>query len=169
MLQVFPWTEWWDEISTKAFSFLYSVGFPRAHLMVLGLEGISVCSKIISLLKYTLLLLNMQQSCCLKTDFKLPHEILECIVLVAFKVFSSLDFMLFLYEKLIFSPAQSGFFFLLLFLLTVKAVTFYDMDRNILVRAGWDCIVACHVLVCSWSILISLKDPQFVNSFQQTL
>lgn len=80
--------------------------------MAFGLEGISVSSNIISSLKYILLLLDMQQPCCLKTAFRLPHEVFECIVPVAFKVFSSWDFYAFYMKKVILSPAQSGFFFL---------------------------------------------------------
>lgn len=94
--------------------------------MLLGLEDISVSSKVISSLKYILLLLDMQQPCCLKRDFGLPHEVFERIVPAAFKVFSSLDFMLFLYEKVILSPYQSEFFFLLLFLLPLK----YSVTRG---------------------------------------
>lgn len=80
--------------------------------MVLSLEDISVSLKIISSLKYILLLLDMQQPCSLETGFRLTHEVLECIVPVAFKVFSSLEFMFFLYEKVILSRSQSLFFFL---------------------------------------------------------
>lgn len=70
--------------------------------MVLGLEDNSVSSNIIFLLNYILLLFDMQQPCCLKTGFRLPQGVFECIVPVAFNVFSSLDFILFLYEKEVF-------------------------------------------------------------------
>lgn len=52
VLQFFSSTEpWiaWNEISANFFfCSLYSSGFPRAHSMVLGLEEVSVSSKIIS-------------------------------------------------------------------------------------------------------------------------
>lgn len=39
----------WNEISANVFfCFLYSLGFPRAHSMISGLEDVSVSSKIIS-------------------------------------------------------------------------------------------------------------------------
>lgn len=133
--------------------------------MVLGLEDISVCSNIISSLKYVLLLLHIQQPCCLRTDFRVPHEVFECIVPVAFKVFGSLDFMLFLYEKVILSPVQVDFSFYDCFCCLWSIL--WHMDRNFLVRTGCDYIDACHVLVCSWSILKSLQGSQFFNSFQR--
>lgn len=64
----------------------------------------------------------MQLPCSLKTDFKLPQELFECIVPVAFKVFSSLDFMLSSYEKkkkeVVLSPTRSEFFFFMVVFLT---------------------------------------------------
>lgn len=66
----------------------------------------------------------MQLPCSLKTDFRLPQELFECIVPVAFKVFSSLDFMLSSYEKkkkkLFYLQLEVNFSFLWLFFLPLK-------------------------------------------------
>lgn len=67
----------------------------------------------------------MQLPCSLKTDFRLLKDVFECIVPVACKVFSSLDFMLFLYERVILSPGQSGFLFFMVVFVTSEI--FYDL------------------------------------------
>lgn len=52
----------------------------------------------------------MQLPCSLKTYFSLPQEVFECIVPVALKVFSSLDFMFF-YMNLFYLRLRVDFFF----------------------------------------------------------
>lgn len=84
----------------------------------------------------------MQLPCSLKTDFRLLKEVFECIVPVVFKVFSSLDFMLFSYEKVILSPTQSGFFFFMVVFAASEifcdlwvAIFYSGLARNLLIPA----------------------------------